>query len=153
MLRRWISYFSPQKIDWSTILFIAISMLACKIGLSCFGLCNYLSWMLYWVESTVHWIPQNTTCKDHYTTKKIMSSLKTAKWCHFHLHILHKAAKSMAKLISQLCGKSQLAVCLSRGYAAILRRPKHLWMSERPQKQATAKAAWETFNINTCLNF
>ena len=31
----------------------------------------------------------------------------------------HKAAKSMAKLISELCGDSQLAVCLPREDGAI----------------------------------
>ena len=34
-------------------------------------------------------------------------------WCHFQLYISHKATKSIAKLISQLCGELQLAVCLS----------------------------------------
>ena len=37
----------------------------------------------------------------------------------FHLHISHKEAESMAKLISYLCGVLQLPVCLSRGYGAI----------------------------------
>ena len=46
-------------------------------------------------------------------------------WCHFHLHISHKAVKSMAKLISQSCGELQPAVCLSRGYGATRRRPVH----------------------------
>ena len=58
----------------------------------------------------------------------------------------------MAKLISQLCGELQLAVCLPRGYTVIGRRPEHLCISEKPQKQATAKAAQTTFSINTCLN-
>ena len=39
---------------------------------------------------------------------KAMSTLKTVKWCpsvpFFQLHITHTAAKSMAKLTSQLCG-------------------------------------------------
>ena len=45
--------------------------------------------------------------------------------CHFHLHmsastrISHKAAKSMDKLISQLCVSLQPAVCLSRGCGAV----------------------------------
>ena len=42
------------------------------------------------------------------------SSLKQpngTQWCHFYLHMSHKAAKkSIAKLINQLCGESQLAV-------------------------------------------
>ena len=36
-------------------------------------------------------------------------------WGHLQLYILHKAAKSIAKLISQLYGELQLAVCLSQG--------------------------------------
>ena len=41
----------------------------------------------------------------------------------FHLHKSHKAAKSMAKLISQLCGELQLAVCWSRGEETIKGHP------------------------------
>ena len=51
----------------------------------------------------------------------------------------HKAAKSMAKLISQSYQELLLVVCLSRGDEAIWRPPEHLWMSEKPQKQATIK--------------
>ena len=58
----------------------------------------------------------------------------------------------MAKLISQSCSELLPALCLSRGYAAIWRWPEHSWMSDRPQKQATAKVAQATFSINTCLN-
>ena len=64
----------------------------------------------------------------------------------------HKAANSMAKLIIQSCGEWQLAVCLSRRDGAIWRWHEHLWMSNKPQKQATAKAAWTTFSTNTWLN-
>ena len=53
----------------------------------------------------------------------------------------HKTNKSLAKLISQSCGELYLAICLSRGYGAIWRQPEHLWTSDKPQKQATAKAA------------
>ena len=73
-------------------------------------------------------------------------------WCHFHLYISHKAAKSMAKLISQSCGELQQAVCLPRGYGVIWRRSEHSWTSDKPQKQATAKAAKATFSLNTGLN-
>ena len=58
----------------------------------------------------------------------------------------------MAKLISQSCGESQLAVCLSREDRAIWRTLEHSWMFDKPQKQATAKAAWATFSSNTWLN-
>ena len=44
-----------------------------------------------------------------------MSTLKIANgihWCHFHPHISHKAAKSMAKLIkSHMVNYSQLSAC------------------------------------------
>ena len=57
----------------------------------------------------------------------------------------HKATKSMAKLITQPCGELQLAVCLSRGDGAIYKDHalKHLWTSNKPQKQVIAKAVWE----------
>ena len=41
-------------------------------------------------------------------------------WCHFYLHISHKAAKSMAKLISQVCDELQPADCLSRSTQALV---------------------------------
>ena len=53
----------------------------------------------------------------------------------------------MANFISQSCGELQPAVCLPRGDATIWRRPKHLWTFDKPQKQATAKAAKATFSI------
>ena len=49
---------------------------------------------------------------------KFKSTVKTAK-CHPHLQISHEAAKSIAKLISQLLGKLQPADCLSRADGAI----------------------------------
>ena len=30
--------------------------------------------------------------------------------------------------------------------------PEHSWMSDKPQKQAIAKASWATFSTNTCQN-
>ena len=53
--------------------------------------------------------------KGHVFTK----NREMTHWCHFHLYMSHKAAKSMAKLISQLCGDSQPAVCLPREDGAI----------------------------------
>ena len=58
----------------------------------------------------------------------------------------------MAKHISQLCGESQMAFCLSRGDGAILRILERSWTSNKPQKQATAKAARVTFSTNNWLN-
>ena len=48
---------------------------------------------------------------------KVTSSLKKPNgihWCPFHIHTSHKAAKSTATLINQLCDESHSAVCLSR---------------------------------------
>ena len=56
----------------------------------------------------------------------------------------------MAKHTSQSCDELQPAVCLSRGYVAIWKPPEHSWTSDRPEKQATAKAARVTFGIDTC---
>ena len=41
-------------------------------------------------------------------------------WCDFQLHLLHKAAKCMAKL---KCGDLQPEVCLSRGNGVIKDHP------------------------------
>ena len=60
--------------------------------------------------------------------------------------------KSMDILISQLQSELKPAVCLSRGDEAIYRPPEYSWMSDKPQKQAIAEAAWATFSTNTCLN-
>ena len=60
----------------------------------------------------------------------------------------HKAAKSLAKLINQSCGELRLVVCLS----SHLKTTKYSWTSNKPQKQALAKAVWATFSISTCLN-
>ena len=42
-------------------------------------------------------------------------------------------------------------VCLSRGDGAIQRPPKHLWMSDKPQKRALAIAPWATFSTDTSM--
>ena len=69
---------------------------------------------------------------------KILSILGSGVFhlCHFHLHMSHKAVKSMEKLITQLCGDLQSAVCLPREDGAIHRSPKHLWTSNRHEKEA-----------------
>ena len=51
------------------------------------------------------------------------------------IHISHKAVKSMAKLIDQLCGELWLAVCL----LCHLKTTEHSWTSDKPQRQASAK--------------
>ena len=88
----------------------------------------------------------NLISRCNYITS-ILPNTKTngIHWCHFRHYISHKAAKSVAKLISQLCGELQPAVYLSRGYVAIWRWPEHSLMFDRPQNQATAEAAWATF--------
>ena len=51
----------------------------------------------------------------------------------------------MVKLTSQSCGELQLAVYLLREDGAVyLKTTYHLWMSDKPQKQATVKTAWVT---------
>ena len=43
-------------------------------------------------------------------------------------------------------------VCLLREMEfKLLRPPEHLWVSDKPQKQATVKAAWASFSTDTCL--
>ena len=44
---------------------------------------------------------------------KSKSTLNRAKWCTLVPILTHKAAKTMAKLTSQLCDNLQLAACLS----------------------------------------
>ena len=63
------------------------------------------------------------------------NSLKDFHWCHYHFYISHKAAKSMAKLISQLCGESQSAVMLAKERWAIQWSPEHSWMPDRLEKR------------------
>ena len=60
----------------------------------------------------------------------------------------------MAKLISQLCGELQPAVCLPRGLTRS--HLKVTWAdtrgrltSDKPQKKATGKVSRATFSVNT----
>ena len=45
----------------------------------------------------------------------------------------------MAYIINQLCGDFQQGGCLYKSTSGIQWPPKYLWMSDRPQKQASAK--------------
>ena len=84
------------------------------------------------------------------------STMKTAKWDplvpfsppHINTKQLNPWPNSSASHIMKLL----LVVCLSRGDGAIWRPPEYLWMSEKPQKQATTKSAWAMFSTNTWLN-
>ena len=81
---------------------------------------------------------------SHKMVGKGYVTLKNAKWyplVPFHLHMSHTAANSMATFISQLCGELQLVVCWLRGDRIIKRSSKHLWTSDKPQKQATSKVS------------
>ena len=80
----------------------------------------------------------------------------TAKLCIFQGEMAHKEApialklsqnisKSMAYIINQSCGDFQVGGCLYKPTSGIQWTPKHLWTSERPQKQASAKADLSTF--------
>ena len=51
----------------------------------------------------------------------------------------------MAYIIGQLYGDSQQVGCLYKPTSGIQWTPKHSWMSDRPQKQASAKADPSTF--------
>ena len=53
-------------------------------------------------------------------------------------------AKSMAYIINQSCGDFQQGGCLDKPTSGIQWTPKHLWTSDRPQKQASAKADLST---------
>ena len=81
---------------------------------------------------------------SHKVVGKGYVTLKNAKWyplIPFHFHMSHKTANSMATFISQLCGELQPVVCGLRGDRIIKRPSKHLWTSEKPQKQATSKVS------------
>ena len=61
------------------------------------------------------------------------------------LKLSQNIAKSMAYIINQSYGDFQQGGCLYKPTSGIQWRPKHLWMSDRPQKQASAKADLSTF--------
>ena len=54
-------------------------------------------------------------------------------------------AKSMAYIINHSCGDFQQGGCLYKPTSGIQWTPEHSWMSDRPQKQASAKADQSTF--------
>ena len=54
-------------------------------------------------------------------------------------------AEFMAYIINQSCGDFQQGSCLYKPTSGIQWIPEHLWMSEMPQKQASAKADLSTF--------
>ena len=51
----------------------------------------------------------------------------------------------MAYIINQSYGDFQQGGCLYNSTSGIQWTPEHLWMSDRPQKQASAKADLSTF--------
>ena len=51
----------------------------------------------------------------------------------------------MAYIINQSCGDFQQGGCLYKPTSGIQWTPEHLWTSDRPQKQALAKADLSTF--------
>ena len=64
------------------------------------------------------WTVRHSPSLSNIMNSWFKSTVKTAK-CHPHLQISHEAAKSIAKLISQLFGKLQPADGLSRADGAI----------------------------------
>ena len=61
------------------------------------------------------------------------------------LKLSQNIAKSMAVIINQSSGDFQQGGCLYKPSSDIQWTPKHSWTSERPQKQASAKADLSTF--------
>ena len=51
----------------------------------------------------------------------------------------------MAYMINQSCGDFQQVSCLYKPTSGIQWTPEHSWTSDRPQKQASAKADLSTF--------
>ena len=64
-----------------------------------------------------------------------------------HIHKSPYIMRTWSSL-NQLCGESQPAVCLLRGDGATW-TPELSWIPDKPQKQATPKAAWKTSAFNT----
>ena len=56
-------------------------------------------------------------------------------------------ATSMAYIIDQSCGEFQQGGCLYKPTSGIQWTSKQLWMADRPQKQASAKADLSTFGV------
>ena len=61
------------------------------------------------------------------------------------LRLSQNIAKSMAYIINQLYGDFQQGGCLYKPTSGIQWTPEHSWTSDRPQKQASAKADLSTF--------
>ena len=57
----------------------------------------------------------------------------------------------MAYIIIQLYGNFQQGGCLYKPTSGIQWTPEHLWMSERPQKQASATADQLTFGSSVLV--
>ena len=51
----------------------------------------------------------------------------------------------MAYIINQLCGGFKQGGCVYKPTSGIQWTPEHSWTSDRPQKQASAKADLSTF--------
>ena len=62
------------------------------------------------------------------------------------LKLSQNIAKSMAYIINQSCGDFQQGGCLYKPTSGIQWTPKHLCTSDRPQKQASAKADLSAFD-------
>ena len=54
--------------------------------------------------------------------------------------------KSMAYIMNMLGGDFKQGGCLYKLTSGMQWTPEHLWMSDRPQKQASEKADQSTFN-------
>ena len=61
------------------------------------------------------------------------------------LKLSQNIAKSMVYIVNQSCGDFQQGGCLYKPTSGIQWTPEHSWTSDRPQKQASAKAGLSTF--------
>ena len=61
------------------------------------------------------------------------------------LKLSQNIAKSMPYIINQSYGDFQQGGCLYKPTSGIQWTPKYSWTSDRPQKQASAKASLSTF--------
>ena len=61
------------------------------------------------------------------------------------LKLSQNTAKSMVYIINQPYGDFQQGGCLYKSTSGIQWTPEHSWTSNRPQKQASAKADLSTF--------
>ena len=73
------------------------------------------------------------------------SRLNGSQGGHIALKLSQNIAKSMVYIINQSYGDFQQGGCLYKPTSGIQWTPEYSWTSDRPQKQASAKADLSTF--------